>query len=124
MAKQIIAIDDIHAAGGTEERADVTRMIGLDGEWRELDLTQAHDKELREALGKWWEHARKPGGPPLPEHSPGDGGRESRQFWKGFRDWCDRQEPPRSYLTSTGKFYYRRGDVADYRVHLGEQAGA
>jgi hypothetical protein len=51
---QTLFIDDID--GG---EADGTVRFGLDGAEYEIDLSAAHDAELRGALGKYVSHARK-----------------------------------------------------------------
>jgi hypothetical protein len=51
---QTLFIDDID--GG---EADGTVRFGLDGAEYEIDLSAAHDAELRNALGKYVSHARK-----------------------------------------------------------------
>ena len=54
---QTLFIDDID--GG---EAEGTVRFGLDGTEYEIDLSTKHSKELRAALGKYVEHARKTGG--------------------------------------------------------------
>jgi hypothetical protein len=54
---QTLFIDDID--GG---EAEGTIRFGLDGTEYEIDLSIKHSKELRTALGKYVEHARKTGG--------------------------------------------------------------
>jgi Lsr2 len=56
---QTLFIDDID--GGA---ADGTVRFGLDGTNYEIDLSDAHTDELRQALGKYIEHGRKIGGGP------------------------------------------------------------
>ena len=51
---QTLFIDDID--GG---EAEGTVRFGLDGAEYEIDLSAAHDTELRDALGKFVSHARK-----------------------------------------------------------------
>ena len=54
---QTLFIDDID--GG---EAEGSIRFGLDGTDYEIDLSTAHSKELRAALGTYVEHARKTGG--------------------------------------------------------------
>ncbi|WP_263118158.1 Lsr2 family protein [Cellulomonas sp. RIT-PI-Y] len=51
---QVLLVDDID--GGTAEE---TVTFGLDGVSYEIDLSEAHAKELRDAFGSWVGHARK-----------------------------------------------------------------
>lgn len=51
---QMLFIDDID--GG---EADGTVRFGIDGAEYEIDLSAAHNAELRDALGKYVSHARK-----------------------------------------------------------------
>lgn len=51
---QVLLVDDID--GGT---ADETVTFALDGVSYEIDLSNSHATELRDALGSWVGHARK-----------------------------------------------------------------
>jgi hypothetical protein len=53
---QVLLVDDLD--GGT---ADETVSFGLDGVSYEIDLTNEHAAELREALARWTGHARRVG---------------------------------------------------------------
>jgi hypothetical protein len=53
---QVLLVDDVD--GG---QADETVTFGLDGVTYEIDLSEAHAKSLRDALGTWLGHARKVG---------------------------------------------------------------
>jgi hypothetical protein len=55
---QTLLIDDLD--GG---EADSTVRFGLDGTEYEIDLSAAHDDELRKALQRFLAHARRTGGP-------------------------------------------------------------
>jgi Lsr2 len=67
---QTLFIDDID--GG---EADGTARFALDGTEYEIDLSSKHNDELRSALGKYIEHARKVGGPAR-KATPARGGRK------------------------------------------------
>lgn len=54
---QVVLIDDLD---GSE--ASQTIGFGLDGSTYEIDLTEAHARELRDALATWVAHARKVSG--------------------------------------------------------------
>lgn len=121
--EKIIIIDDL--CPGQEVRAEVTRYIGLDGEWRKLDLTGKHDRELHDALERYWSAARKAEPPQRRRHADPETGkpdlRASRRYWDEFRAWCD--ERGIKYRTKTGKFYAPRKAVGEYERYLAERAG-
>ena len=51
--------DDLDHAQGQDVAADVSRMIGLDGTWFELDVTEEHSADLDAALSRFLQVARK-----------------------------------------------------------------
>ncbi|MGF0118769.1 histone-like nucleoid-structuring protein Lsr2 [Promicromonospora sp. Marseille-Q5078] len=80
--KQIILVDDVD---GTD--ADETVTFSLDGVTYEIDLTTKHADELRTAVGKWVEHARKTStrsGRP----SARSGARTDREQLAKIREWA------------------------------------
>jgi hypothetical protein len=88
---QVVLIDDID--GG---KADETVKFALDGQAYEIDLSDAHAKELRDALEKFQEAGTRLGryslgaarGPvrqaPTPRRQPGD-----RDQNKAIREWAE-----------------------------------
>ena len=66
---QTLLIDDLD--GG--EAAGTVR-FGLDGAEYEIDLSAAHDEELRKALQRYLAHARRTGGTPRGAARAGRGG--------------------------------------------------
>lgn len=48
--KIILAVDDLDAAQGRQTPADLTRRLVIDGREYEIDLTEAHSKELDNLL--------------------------------------------------------------------------
>lgn len=117
--KRMVAVDDVDG----RSLADVTTYIGLDGQWREVDLTADHDAQLRLLIKQWWEAGRSVSS--VPRQRPETRqhvrhGMTSRDYWKGFRAWCDERDI--GYTTDTGKFYPARKNVLAYEAHLDEQA--
>jgi hypothetical protein len=118
--KRTVSIDDID---GTSV-ADLTTYLGRDGEWRELDLTGDHGKQLDILLQEYWNAGRKVTSVPRKrEYRPQERhGMTSREYWAGFRTWC--QQNGRTFTTSSGKFYPARGDVTDFDDHLSARDAA
>jgi len=87
MAQKIttLFVDDID--GG---EAEGTVRFGLDGTEYEIDLNATHGAELRAALKRYVEHARKVGGA---TRRPGRGGRRgaSAQNTSAIRSWAKGQ---------------------------------
>lgn len=55
MARKEIVVDDLDGAEGAQEV-----QIGLNGEWRKLDLSDKNYDALMKAIGKFWEKAAPP----------------------------------------------------------------
>jgi hypothetical protein len=73
---EITAYDDLdRVEKDSKTRADQTRFVGLDGEWVELDLTDEHDAELAEMIGRYMRAGIKPAKPPAPPRSARFGGK-------------------------------------------------
>lgn len=140
--KRIAVYDDREARKGNDVRADETLYLGLNGIWREIDLTDPNAADLRDAIREFWDAGRKVDHVPtglahgmgMPSSrasgvSQGKGSgawADSRRYWDGFRAWADAQEPPRTYMTSSG-FNPKKRDIADFEKHLtasGGQPGA
>jgi hypothetical protein len=59
--------DDLdYATTGARHEASATVSVGLDGVWRELDLTEGNEKYVREMLGQWMAAGSEPAEPPAP----------------------------------------------------------
>ena len=56
MARKEIVVDDLDGSEGAQEV-----QIGLNGEWRKLDLSDKNYEALMKAIGKFWEKAAPPG---------------------------------------------------------------
>lgn len=115
---QVVMSDDL-IWSETRERipADETVVIAIDGQTRELDLTAAHAKELRELMADWMAAGNPPQSEPGPpvrhHHSPaGKSLKTGRLRMAKLRQWVDENHvrglsgPDRpAYLTTTGKHY-------------------
>lgn len=78
---QVLLVDDIDGGTATE-----TVTFGLDGVTYEIDLSDEHATQLRDALGTWVGHARKVGGRSV---SRGGAGRVRRATDAGdVRAWA------------------------------------
>ncbi|GAA4718981.1 Lsr2 family protein [Isoptericola chiayiensis] len=81
---KVVLIDDIDGSDGDE-----TVTFGLDGVSYEIDLTEAHATELREALSTWIGHARKSAGRSAPRATGGARrGRTDREQLQKIREWA------------------------------------
>lgn len=130
----ILTWDDVEAAAGRKVPAAATVMLGLDGEWVELDLTAENEAALREALATWLEAGRAVADP-LPGKvrlRPGekDEKKESRTWrprdWERGRAWGSAVREfadahGYSYVTPTGKWYYSRALRDAYAAHIGRE---
>jgi hypothetical protein len=88
---EVTAYDDLdRVEKDTRTRADVEVHLGLDGEWLVLDLTQAHEDELRRVLARYLAAGSRPDKPPVPRRSRAvDNPRTRRQAWNGrVREWA------------------------------------
>jgi hypothetical protein len=82
---QVSFVDDLD---GSEAEGAVR--FGLDGTEYEIDLNAAHAEALREALGKYVEHARKAGSG-VSGRRPSRAPRRSRQDSTVVREWAKSQ---------------------------------
>ena len=129
--KRIAVYDDREARKGNDVRADETLYLGLNGIWREVDLTDDNAAELRELIREFWDAGRKTERVPTGlAHGMGQpAGRSSgaaypegwtaRRYWGEFRRWCDSQDPPRTYRTPSG-FSPKKQDVADFDKYIAD----
>lgn len=120
---------------GLRNEAVVTLTVGLDGFWRELDLTEANEKMVRDTLDKLMCAGREPKESPLtPAKARGKGpgpNPEKAAFNERLRAWC-RQNGVRNasgtgwaYQTNkSGQDYIGEPLIRKYRAYLDEQAGA
>ena len=67
MAKREVLVDDLDGTEGAQEVR-----IGLNGEWRKLDLSDKNYAALLKAIGKFWDKAAPPGSS-TPKASTGKG---------------------------------------------------
>jgi Lsr2 len=130
---------------GRKVHAENTVRIGIDGKWRELDLSDANVAKLRGMFDPWWLCGRTPdkevrearNGTWRPdredadiEPAPGVGKRgspERRAYLAGLREWADANG--HNYTSKAtvpggahGSFYYPRKLVTAYNEYLRQQA--
>lgn len=108
MKEQVVAVsDDVHfKQEGKRVQATTTVSLGYQGEWRELDLTDAHDQELYDAIRKFWDAGAKIDQPvrhKRPDRAPSPA---RRKFLRELRAWADSQGRSQIYRTTTGSHYY------------------
>lgn len=130
---------------GRKVHAPNTVLIGIDGKWREMDLSDENLNRLRAMFDPWWLCGR------IPEHEVGKGSLdlsrdhrsangaaeppagkgkrgspERRAYLLGLRKWADARGL--NYTTkatdgnSHGSFYYPRTLVDAYNKYLEQQA--
>ena len=129
--KEIIvrAFDDLdYTRTGERNEASATVVIGLDGSWRELDLTKVNDEIIRHALEEWMEAGREPENEPVPPrrtHYKYNAAPEQVEFFRGLREWCKAENRMNSagtgwaYQTNkTLKYYYSEKLKREYREYL------
>lgn len=83
---QIQLLDDMD---GSEAVGTVS--FGLDGTEYEIDLNWPHTAELRAAIGKYAEHARKVTGRSVPRQRRGARNAEARSNTQAIREWAAAQ---------------------------------
>src|SRR5262249_40489022 len=96
--------------------ATATVPIGLNGEWRELDLGEANFKALMDALMPFWAAAQPPNAPIQPAGTKNS--RQSRSFFEGMRDWADQQGRSNEYRKHASGFKYEASLRRDYDAYL------
>jgi hypothetical protein len=121
---------DFHESGARHE-ACVTLSIGLNGTWRELDLTEANEKEVRDTLDRLMAAGHEPDRVPVPAavrhgHNPAVSARNEK-----IRAWC--RETGLMNSTGTGYAFQTNSSQMDYigrplirkyEAYLAEQAAA
>jgi len=110
-------VDDLDKVTDAAE----TVTIGLNGEWRELDLSEANAQQIRDDIQRYWDAGREPDGPVLRRDRRPGKPRYGQQFYKGFRKWAD--EHGIKYETPGGNSYYRDNDIKAYLEYLKEHQG-
>jgi Lsr2 len=119
--KKLMAVDDLD--GNTP--ADVTVALGIDGEWRELDLTADNWTLLAGKIKEYWDAGRKmakpPARPPAYRHKVRHG-MSAHEYWRRFREWADANGV--RYTSGAGKVYYPRKAQERFEQYLSEKEKA
>ena len=112
MGTLVVLADDVDHAQDTITPADGTHYIGVDGVWREIDVTDRHWTEFQDAIRRFWEVARvcPPPGERLSGGYEGNSGRF--RYWKDFRAWAGQRGI--QYTSDNGSFYPHRADVRKF----------
>lgn len=127
---QLVLSDDLtFATTGERIPADESVTISIDGRARELDLTAAHAKELRDILDPYMKAGHVPGNEPnltSPEgkriKKPTPSLIEARAEQKKIRDYADARglKSPDGkrpiYRTEGGGYYYPHSLVVEYQA--------
>jgi hypothetical protein len=141
--------DDYDLREGRKTHAEQTVLIGRDGKWRELDLSEENVARLNAVLAPWWEAGRTPekevGKGPLDRSRPerespepaadrSNGARptsrrhgtpERRAYLLGLRQWADANGF--TYTTKPtdanahGSYYYPKTLADAYAEYLRQQ---
>lgn len=128
----ILTWDDVELAAGRKVPAASTVMLGLDGEWVELDLTAENEASLRATLAAWLE-AGRPADALLPDRARPRASekKDGKKTWRprewergkawgrAIREFADAHGY--SYVTPTGKWYYSRELRDAYAAHIGRE---
>lgn len=108
-------------------RAEHTRFVGLDGVWVELDLTDEHDAELSEVIGRYMRAGVRPEKPPTPPKGPRFGGKigEAKARNDAEAEWHRAHGYPYTDRKGGG-IYFPVKTHREYEEHLAaiEAAGA
>jgi hypothetical protein len=118
---------------GVKNKATTTVTVGLNGLWRELDLTEANEKLVRDILDELMAAGHKPEEVPVSPNGKSKFGPnpEKAAFNEKVRTWC--REAGLRNSSGTGWAYQTNTSGADYigepllrkyQDHLHEQAAA
>jgi hypothetical protein len=98
---------DFHECG-TRNEACVTVTIGLNGTWRELDLTEVNEKLVRDTLERFMIPGSEPKEVPQPVSPQAQAAARNARI----RAWC--QKTGRRNSSGTGWAYQTNTSQADY----------
>lgn len=118
----VVIYDDLdYCRDGTKTVAERTVTIGLDGVWRELDLSEVRYTELQKLLGPYLEAGHPPAEAPK-RNDPLRGRRNTPEFAyrKALREFATANGF--RYITETGKYYYSKKLKAAYDEYLAKAA--
>lgn len=115
---------------GIRNEACVTLNVGLNGVWRELDVTAANEKEIRDTLDRLMAAGHEPEVPPEPPSTRSKFGPnpEKAAYNERLREWV--RETGMKNSSGSGWAYQTNVSLADYigeplirkyEKHLAEQ---
>ena len=99
-----------------------TLTIGLEGEWREIDLSESNLQAFSEAFGIYWAHSSPPGEVLQPAGTRNSA--EHRSYFKEMRAWADAQGRGSEYEKHKSGFRHSVQLRRDYDAHLKAQAAS
>jgi hypothetical protein len=109
--------------------ACATLTIGLNGAWRELDLTEVNEKKVRDTLEPLMAAGREPEKPPVPPEAVKRTDPVRAEYMRKLREWVRaaglRNKEGTGWAYQTGEslsYYYSRELLDRYQAHLDEQA--
>lgn len=101
-----------------------TLYVGLDGQWRELDLTEAHTIELAEFLARYMKAGHKPEAPPKPPKPQGGSSHyrtsraEAIERNKAMAAFAEARGLKYNPATKTTGAYFPKDTRLAYEAHL------
>lgn len=122
---QVRVFDDLdYSREGLKNEASATITVGLNGTWRELDVTEANEKMIRDLLHPVLSAGHEPDSPvPVQARQVHDSQRMA--FLKNLREWVRAQglrNPENTgwaYQTGASLSYYYSRDLLDkYQAYL------
>ena len=102
---------DFHRDGSRNE-ACIQLTVGLNGTWRELELTEENGKEVRDTLERLMAAGSEPGPPASRPAIRGNASSEAAARNKAIRAWC--RENGLMNSSGTGYAYETNSSQKDY----------
>lgn len=116
----ILAYDDLHNyEDGKLVEARNTQIIGIDGEWYELDFTDEHHAPIRALMIRLAAAGQRLEEPPakvIKGKLPAD--HSVSAFRRGYREWMISRGLQAELKTPGGSYRYPEKRVAEYREYL------
>lgn len=114
------SLDDRELARGSQVPATESVTISLGKKTRVLDLSAGNLKALTDQMAPWLDAGHKPSEAAGRPVRPGTGGtREARDWWDGFRLWCEQRNY--TYRLPGGSMNYKSRHLPEYRAWLAQQ---